>query len=69
MISSAYRHSCSAKIGTAVPLLLWSYSKQRSAYVSAIARVCTPEVGITVVVERVPWIVPSVDPSKVLPDR
>ena len=38
-----------------------------AALVGAIAKVYTPEVGITAVVERVPWIFPSVDPSKVCP--
>src|SRR5580700_4298478 len=38
-----------------------------AALVGGIAKVYTPEVGVTVVVERVPWIVPSVDPSKVCP--
>ena len=77
MVPIAYRHSCSAKIGTAaapgllgpgaVSLFYGTTVSSAALVVDAIVKVYTPEVGVTVVVERVPWIVPSVDPSKVWP--
>jgi hypothetical protein len=67
---------CSATIGTLPRLdhsiqalfhFCYGATVSSAALVGAIAKVYTPEVGVTVGVERVPWIVPSVDPSKVCP--